>query len=306
MENVNSKKISQNLIQKILKISLALTFAIIFLTGTARADFTEDFEIYDNGDIIGQGGGWEELGGSGNCEVIDTESHEGNKSLLGNAGSECILKFNTSNSGSISSFLKADSTNTVGTLEGRESGEFLIFDVKFDEGSIYYENNEGPNIILIPEFTIKWYKITIEWKEGGLIRYSVDDIILTDWVESRDITANINEISFNTFYIDDISFLAGEAEGNLTSLFDISGSLGASIGENVGNFIFSLGTPLACLLGFVLAFWIIDFILFDLVPKLSKQEKKESTLAFTIKTKEYAEKTRKEYDELTNIIKKSK
>jgi len=34
MENVNSKKISQNLIQKILKISLALTFAIIFLTGT--------------------------------------------------------------------------------------------------------------------------------------------------------------------------------------------------------------------------------------------------------------------------------
>lgn len=148
--------------------------------------FTDNFNSYTDGNLVGQGS-WTEQTSASNFDIQGTVVKEGAKAafLTNVVGGSAPIIYKTGSAidtGRISFYARKNATNkeALFTVEKISSHEGAI--VKFaDDGNIQYFN--GSTYVTIQAYsTDTWYGVEIEWRVSDhKARYRINVGTWTDW-----------------------------------------------------------------------------------------------------------------------------
>jgi len=147
--------------------------------------FEDDFNSYENGDLVGQGGWLHRAYDTGVIDVQDSVVFEGAKAIsAGNTTKyERVKKQGTAQAdGKITVYMR-HTHNDIKTIFQVMEGETICFNVYLhSDGNITYYNGSF-HTLLSGYQTDHWYCIEIEWRSSDhKVRYRIDGGDWSDWV----------------------------------------------------------------------------------------------------------------------------
>ena len=191
------------------KLFTTIIFGLLFSTGVCNAStiFTDDFNLYSNGNIEGQGG-WTGNGVDEFFTVEDSIVKEGAKALkssLNFPGVELVVSKtgNLVSEGLMTFYVRRDINSPGGSLRLSE-GLSVKITMQFvrgsgDTGSISYRDSAGVFKNLSNMTPNIWYQVQIQWISipSSKIRYRVNEEAWTTWIDPQvNWNSGLDKISF--------------------------------------------------------------------------------------------------------------